>query len=332
LDAAADFNILVTATKGGASDDVNASTNGWGVDNQNINTDETITFSFVDDGDNTTAFGISDFKFQVTKWTGGFNGAIAITITYIDADTMGEETETIQFASVEDAVVQITGLTWLDYEAGDLLLDVQVKHGLTTTGGGFNLNGVEVGTESSTPPDDLSFEGIIVEVVDSDGDTDSQEFSVFIDGEAGDQLIVEAIAGTSGNDMLNGTSGEDALIAGAGNDILTGGEGDDFLTGGLGEDTFVFSLATDSGNDVITDFEVGTDVLSFVDVIDTADNPGVIDLGDVISGVTDDGTDITVNLTNGGSITLQGVGTGGVNDATALQNLLGADKINVDPS
>ncbi len=330
LEAAADFNILVTSTKGGVADEVNASTNGWGVDNQNINDDETITFSFVDDGDG-TAFGISDFKFQVTKWTGGFNGAIAITIAYIDADTLGEETETIQFASVEDAVVQITGLTWLDYEAGDLLLDVQVEHGDASTGGGFNLNGVEVGTESSTPPEDLTFDGIIVEVVDSDGDTDSQEFSVFIDGEAGDQLTVEAIAGTSGDDMLNGTSGEDALIAGAGNDILSGGEGDDVLTGGLGVDTFVFSMMTDSGDDVITDFEIGTDLLSFVDVVDD-NSSGDIDLGDVISNVVDVGGNITLSLTNGGSITLQGLGDGTVNDVGALQTLLGVDNIQVDPS
>lgn len=329
--AASEFNILVTSTEGGVAAQVNASNVGWGVDNNLIGDTETITFSFVDDDDNSTPYGISDFKFRTEGYTGGFSGAIAITIFYIDADTMLMASETLDYIAFDGETIQITELEGLsNYEAGDLLLAVEIAH--DTSSGAFRLNGVEVGDESSTPPDDLSFEGIVVEVVDSDGDTDSQEFSVFIDGEAGDQLTVEAIAGTSGDDMLNGTSGEDVLIAGAGNDILTGGEGDDLLTGGLGEDTFVFSLATDSGNDVITDFEVGTDELSFVDVIDTADNPGVIDLGDVISGVTDDGTDITVNLTNGGSITLQGVGTGGVNDATALQNLLGADKINVDPS
>lgn len=331
LEEAALFNILVTATDGGAAASVNASNQGWGVDNQNINVSETIKFSFVDDGDDITDYGISDFKFQVTKWTGGFNGAIAITITFIDADTMGELTETLQFSSVEDAVIQISELTWSDYEVGDLLLDVEVEHGDATSGGAFNLNGIEVGAESITPPDDLSFEGIVIDVVDADGDTDSQEFSLTIDGDTGDGLVVEGIAGTSGDDILNGTSGNDVLIAGAGNDILSGGEGDDVLTGGLGVDTFVFSMMTDSGDDVITDFEVGTDVLSFVDVVD--DNvSGDIDLGDVVSSVADDGTDITVSLTNGGSITLQGIGTGGVNDATALQNLIGADKINVDPS
>ena len=329
LEEAADFNILVTATDGGAVDTVNASNQGWGVGNQNIDVGEAIKFSFVDDGDNETEFGISDFKFQVTKWTGTFNGAVLITITFIDADTMMEVTETIEFTAVEDAVIQISELTWSDYEVGDLLLDVEVSHDHSS--GGFNLNGVEVGAESVTPPDDLNYEGIVIEVVDADGDTDSQEFSLAIDGDTGDGLVVEGITGTSGDDSLIGTSGNDVLIGGAGNDILSGGEGDDILTGGLGVDTFVFSMSSDSGDDVITDFEVGVDILNFTDVIDV-NAPGGIDLGDVINGVTDDGTDITVNLTNGGSITLEGIGTGGVNDAAALQTLLGADKIQVDPS
>jgi len=137
---------------------------------------------------------------------------------------------------------------------------------------------------------------------------------------------------TGGHDLLDGGAGNDTIYGQEGNDVLIGGTGDDLLSGGSGADNFVFSLATDSGDDVISDFEVGTDELSFIDVIDTADNPGTIDLGDVVSGVTDDGTDVTISLTNGGSVTLQGVGTGWVNDATALQNLIGPDKINVDPS
>ncbi|MEX1200372.1 MAG: retention module-containing protein [Methylophaga sp.] len=329
--AVADFNILVTATDGGAAASVNASNVGWGVDNNLIDVDETITFSFVEDGDETEPRGISDFKFQATGFAGSFSGAIAITIFYIiDPMTMATASETINLTVTDGQTIKISELGWENYEAGDLLTSVEVAH--DDTSGKFRLNGVEVGDESSTPPDDLSYEGIVIDVVDADGDADSVEFSLVIDGEEGNGLEVEAITGTSGDDILNGTSGNDVLIAGAGNDILSGGEGDDVLTGGLGEDTFVFSLATDSGDDVITDFEVGTDVLSFVDVIDTTDNPGVIDLGDVISGVTDDGADITVNLTNGGSITLEGIGTGGINDAAALQSLLGADKINVDPS
>ena len=342
LGVTADFNIIITGNNGdgmlGEDDDlVNTSTQGWAVkggSGQANDLGESILFSFVSDDNTLTPYGIGDFKFKTEGYTGGIGSATIIVIVYLDASLTTYDQVTLDVTSGQ--VLQISSIDWSgiagtgNYVLGADIFGVEIVS--AEPDGNYRLNGIEVGAESETPPDDLSFENIGVEIVDSDGDSTSQTFSVFIDGEAGDQLTVEAIAGTSSGELLNGTSGDDVLIAGAGNDILSGGEGDDFLTGGLGEDTFVFSLATDSGNDVITDFEVGTDVLSFVDVIDTADNPGVIDLGDVINGVSDDGTDITVNLTNGGSITLEGIGTGGINDATALQNLLGADKINVDPS
>ena len=329
LNAAADFNILVTATKGGVADDVNASTQGWGVDNQNINTDETITFAFVDDGDNTTAYGISDFKFQVTKWTGGFNGAIAITIVYIDADTLLQASETLQFASVEDAVVTISELGWSNYEVGDDLLSVQVEHGDATSGGAFNLNGVEVGAESVTPPDALSYEGIVIDVVDGDGDMDSQEFSLAIDGDEGDGLQVEALTGTSGAD--DGIENP-ALVGTAGDDFLIGGAGDDILTGDAGADTFEFSMAFNTGEDEITDFEIGVDTLSFSDVVDE-NNDITIDFADVVASIENGGAgnDLTINMTNGGSVTLTGLGTADpLNTAAQLESYLGNININTD--
>ena len=323
LEAAADFNILVTATKGGVADDVNASTQGWGVDNQNINTDETITFSFVDDGDNTTPYGISDFKFQVTKWTGGFNGAVAITVVFIDADTMLQSSETLQFASVEDAVITISELSWSNYEAGDELLSVKIVHGNATSGGAFNINGVEVGAESVTPPDDLSYEGIVIDVVDGDGDMDSQEFSLVIDGDEGDGLEVEAITGTSGNDVLIGTAGDDFLI---------GGAGDDILTGDTGADTFEFTMSYQTGVDEITDFEIGVDTLSFSDVLDI-NNDTNIDFADVVASIDNGGVgnDLTINMTNGSSVTLTGLGTADpLNTAAQLESYLGNININTD--
>ncbi|MCW9709729.1 Ig-like domain-containing protein [Avibacterium sp. 21-586] len=53
--------------------------------------------------------------------------------------------------------------------------------------------------------------------------------------------------------------GNDVINAGAGNDIIIGGAGNDQLTGGTGADKFVFLANTNSGRDVITDFEVGKD-------------------------------------------------------------------------
>jgi len=63
---------------------------------------------------------------------------------------------------------------------------------------------------------------------------------------------------TGGNDTLNGGTGNDVLFGGAGNDTLTGGEGND---------KFVFLANSNSGKDVITDFQAGSDKVVFADVV-----------------------------------------------------------------
>ena len=87
-----------------------------------------------------------------------------------------------------------------------------------------------------------------------------------LDGGAGDDELLgqkgdDTIWGGDGNDLLRGGRGEDELFGNRGDDHLRGGRGDDQLTGGADADTFVFS--TKSGDDTITDFEVGVDVILF---------------------------------------------------------------------
>ncbi len=60
---------------------------------------------------------------------------------------------------------------------------------------------------------------------------------------------------TRGN-SLAATDGNDTLVGTRNNDWLEGGAGNDVMTGGGGRDTFV--LRSDGGDDVITDFAVGT--------------------------------------------------------------------------
>lgn len=69
----------------------------------------------------------------------------------------------------------------------------------------------------------------------------------------------DTLQGQIGNDTLNGWSGRDVLIGGAGRDLLIGHKGNDVLTGGTGRDTFKFTKG--HGNDRITDFEIGRDVI-----------------------------------------------------------------------
>lgn len=86
-------------------------------------------------------------------------------------------------------------------------------------------------------------------------------------GGTGDDILyggsgIDTLYGGTGSDRLNGGSGNDVLFGGNGNDILHGDGGDDTMTGGYGNDRFVFN--NNSGNDVITDFDVsGTETIIF---------------------------------------------------------------------
>jgi Ca2+-binding RTX toxin-like protein len=70
----------------------------------------------------------------------------------------------------------------------------------------------------------------------------------------------DALFGNRGADILNGGDGKDILLGGKGDDLLTGGLGNDSLTGGDGNDRFL--LSSNSGMDIILDFEDGKDLLS----------------------------------------------------------------------
>ena len=84
--------------------------------------------------------------------------------------------------------------------------------------------------------------------------------------EGGDDMLY----GGPGHDLILGHGGSDRLFGGTDNDQLVGGEGDDLLRGGLGYDILTgeggsdsFVLAMGEGTDIITDFELESDILIF---------------------------------------------------------------------
>jgi len=89
------------------------------------------------------------------------------------------------------------------------------------------------------------------------------ENDLLFGGSGDDQLLggndEDRLSGGGGADRLWGDAGNDSLSGGLGNDWIEGGRGDDRLSGGPQGDHFVF--AAGSGDDVITDFQVGLDVL-----------------------------------------------------------------------
>jgi Ca2+-binding RTX toxin-like protein len=117
---------------------------------------------------------------------------------------------------------------------------------------------------------------------------------------------IEHLTGTDGSDDLLGDDQNNLLVGGgnvdnldgrAGDDTLQGGAGNDALTGGSGADTFV--VENGMGNDVISDFVLGTDSLDF-SALTSAEREAVTFSGNG-SG------HLVVTLRDGSSVTMTGV-------------------------
>src|SRR5690606_14855229 len=79
------------------------------------------------------------------------------------------------------------------------------------------------------------------------------------------------LVGSTVDNWFKAGDGDDVLIGGGGNDVLWGEAGRDTLTGGTGNDRFVFDDVREMGRtastrDVITDFEVGKDVIQLSNI------------------------------------------------------------------
>ncbi|PKP63844.1 MAG: hypothetical protein CVT86_04175, partial [Alphaproteobacteria bacterium HGW-Alphaproteobacteria-8] len=107
-------------------------------------------------------------------------------------------------------------------------------------------------------------------------------------GDGDDVLIGDGarndLRGGRGNDVIHGGKGADTISGGEGADILRGGRGADTLFdgagvdrmwGGSGRDSFV--LSHDRDLDIIHDFRLGLDRLTFLDI--TADQISIADTG-----------------------------------------------------
>ncbi len=97
----------------------------------------------------------------------------------------------------------------------------------------------------------------------------------------------ERLDALAGNDVVRGYGGDDTLIGGTGDDTLRGEAGNDELTGGTGADIFrIRSGKWGQGDDVITDFELGTDKIAFVGA-DMLNRDAGLSGGDGVLGLDD---------------------------------------------
>ncbi|WP_299378406.1 calcium-binding protein [uncultured Tateyamaria sp.] len=103
-------------------------------------------------------------------------------------------------------------------------------------------------------------------------------------GEDGDDMMfgqggADAFNGGEGEDYIHGGAGGDTLSGANGDDTLVGGGGSDQLTGGNGADVFEFqsfaqSRATGGQFDIITDFQIGSDLIDLTALVEGTINFG----------------------------------------------------------
>jgi hypothetical protein len=113
------------------------------------------------------------------------------------------------------------------------------------------------------------------------------------------------LRGYAGNDKLTGGAGADVLFGGDGSDTLFGGGGNDYLNGGAGNDTFVYTVGTNEGNDVITGFSRGNDKIALFDTSGAVTADITPSTGNVT--MTPAGTDTLITVTGGTTIRVVGV-------------------------
>ena len=124
---------------------------------------------------------------------------------------------------------------------------------------------------------------------------------ILIGGEGHDTLLGDGFISAVGGpinvreDFSNALfpAGNDIMDGGEGHDRLVGGRGDDVMTGGGGKDVFVFG--SDTGDDVILDFEK-------IDTLDLSAILSVDSIDDLLIAASDD--DVVISWGTDASVTL----------------------------
>ncbi len=165
----------------------------------------------------------------------------------------GKGNDFISGGTGEDSLMGGDGNDKIFAGKGDISADtMKGGAGADTIGGGAGADSLEGGTGN-----DLIFGGR--------GDTNASGTNDQISGGDGADKVYasggnDKVDGGAGSDTLFGGAGNDTINGGGGNDTIWGGAGNDLLTGGSGADTFSFKSG--NGDDRVTDFKVGEDILA----------------------------------------------------------------------
>ena len=149
----------------------------------------------------------------------------------------------------------------LEAEGGfDLLTGDEGNDTLNGGNGNDTIFGGE-GTDVLFESGNLNFTLTDDQLVGRGVDTFSEIEQANITGGGGENMLNASGVNTL-EVTLSGVGGADSIVGGSQSDVLVGGNGVDTVTGGSGSDRFVYEEISDR-NDIITDFESGSDSLSF---------------------------------------------------------------------
>jgi hypothetical protein len=211
---------------------------------------ETASFTNVDSSVTTLKLGAldtNDLNVSLARVVDGTADALTVAPQVASAQgTLGvADEESLTFNTADGAFTASTGITATDATS------------ITVTGD----NNAALGTVT----------GAKVATVDASGLTAAATFAGVFSSSTVAMTVTGQTATTytgsvtvttgSANDSITGSNGGDTITGGAGNDTISGGAGADTITGGTGADTItggggvdIFTFATDSGTDTITDF------------------------------------------------------------------------------
>jgi len=117
-----------------------------------------------------------------------------------------------------------------------------------------------------------------------------------------DQIVnVITVDDDVNNSEILGTRGRDVLTGDDTDNIITGLQGRDILTGGDGNDEFVYTSIRDAG-DIITDFEVGSDIINLSQLLDSLGYQGSDAISDGYVSFGANGNDAFVQIDQDGAM------------------------------
>lgn len=230
---------------------------------------------------------------------GGSSGTSSVGLTARTADTDGGRLEGTEGADVltgnsgKDIISGLGGVDNFVFNTTafghDIIEDIEQGETVTISDVpaadlaiGWNRNSeFIIRADSDDDQSSILIRSLLENACDFTIDSSDDTFSVAF-GETGNDADFisddDYVFGRDGNDTITGENGDNIINGGAGADTLNGGAGADTLTGGAVADIFVLGSVTvsgddtpddpsddsvtNTGNDTITDFDAGEDILS----------------------------------------------------------------------